>query len=271
MPVTVSGLYHYPLKSGSGLSSESIEVLTSGVRNDRRMMLVDQNGKFVTQRAIPAMALLKTRTLDDSSWELSYAGNSFIWEERFDRPAATQIWQDQVTAYDQGDDAAEFLKSALGDQLRLVMEGSKTDRPVDPQKTPQPMTQLFADAYPYLFTSESSLAELNRRIPGRESVPMNRFRPNIVLAGLEPAFAEDGVHRLTIDGCIFEMTIPCVRCVVTTTDQLSGKRGKEPIKTLASFRNLPGSGGICFGMNAILVEGAGQHISVGSAVTIQYR
>ena len=268
MTIEIAGLYRYPLKSGAALAETEITALETGFKYDRCAMLIDSNDKFLTQRAIPKLAFMRLKKIDDGRWELRYRDQAIIWEEKFEKTRPATVWNDHLEAYEQGEEIDNFVSQALGKKTRLVLAGPQTERPVNPKRTPRPMQQLFADGYPYLITSTTSLEDLQKRITTGEQIPMNRFRPNIVLSGIEEAFAEDNIDRLKIGDCVFKVTHPCVRCVVTTTDQKTAVRGVEPIKTLASYRNFKEHGGICFGVNAILLDGAGKSVSKDDQVEI---
>ena len=245
----VAALYLYPVKSLRGFSTSQVTADRFGLEGDRRFLVVDaQSHRFLTQRALPQMARVATAltesTLvlhaeDGRSIELPLHGSD---GPRF----AVTIWNDSVTAADCGDDAAEFLTRTLSHACRLVRVGPDFQRPVRNQTGNAAPRELcehevgFADAYPILVASESSLADLNDRLVarGEDPVPMDRFRPNIVIAGC-PAFAEDTWPRFRIGELILQSTGPCSRCPVVTTDQSTGVRGKEPLTTLALYRRDP--------------------------------
>ncbi|HEY9867512.1 MAG TPA: MOSC domain-containing protein, partial [Candidatus Obscuribacterales bacterium] len=175
-------------------------------------------------------------------------------------PKNVQVWRDQTMAIDQGDDVANWLKNALKQDnqpnLRLVRQSPNFIRPVDPNYAVNPDNQVsFADGYPCLLTNTASLTELNRKLQetyptASEEIPMNRFRPNLVIDTNQP-FIEDQWKTILIGEIYFDLVKPCSRCIVTTTDQESGERNplKEPLKTLATFRQQPR--GVMFGVNII--------------------
>jgi len=179
------------------------------------------------------------------------------------------VWRDEVEADDCGDEPAAWLERLLGQPARLVHIGPTYHRPVRPSKAQPGDVVSFADGYPFLLASEASLGQLNDRIQENdgEPVPMNRFRPNIVVSGGR-AFAEDVWTRLRIGGVTFRNAGPCTRCIVTTTDQRTGERGKEPLRTLARFRrNRDDPTDVDFAINLIHETKRGT-IRIGDAVEV---
>jgi uncharacterized protein YcbX len=267
--VQVSGLFIYPVKSCRGLALTSAEVDAHGLVGDRRFLVVTPEGQFLTQRQLPRMALIETG-LTATSLTLASPNHGEI---RVPLAANTgtrrvTVWRDTVDADDCGDEPAEWLTRVLGQPLRLVHMGAKYHRPVRPSKAQPGDVFTFADGYPFLILSEASVAHLNDRIEetGADPVPMNRFRPNLVVAGCE-AFAEDAWPRFRIGGVVFRNAGPCARCVITTTDQFTGERGKEPLKTLATFRRVPADPtDVNFGINLIHETKHGT-LRLGDAVT----
>jgi uncharacterized protein YcbX len=178
------------------------------------------------------------------------------------------VWRSRVPAFDEGDAAARWLSSVLGADVRLVRFDSSHERLCNPVFAGDSGAHTaFADGYPMLVIGDASLAELNGRLTagGSEALPMNRFRPNIVLSGLE-AYDEDHIDTLEADGVKLKLVKPCTRCQITTTDQISAAVGAEPLQTLRSYRMNERLGGVTFGMNAIVVAGVGHPLSVGADV-----
>lgn len=253
----LSALHIYPVKSCRGLSVPTAEIDELGCVGDRRFLVVDATGKFLTQRALPRMALIET-ALSPGRLTLSANGAGSISVPTSSDPSAplrtVSIWKHEgLQAEDCGPVATAWLSEFLGPVCHLVRIGERFSRPVLKSAARPGDLFTFADAVPFLVVSEASLARLNDRIQENqdEPVPMNRFRPNIVVHGCE-AFAEDGWNRLRIGGVVFRSAGPSVRCLVTTTDQLTGVRGQEPLKTLAAFRRVPASpGNVIFGVNLI--------------------
>jgi uncharacterized protein YcbX len=237
----VTALNIYPVKSLRGFAVTSAEADDYGFVGDRNFLVIDADGKFLTQRALPRMALVAT-ALTREALVLSAAGFGRVEVRRAPDPAApiraVTVWKDEgLLAEDCGDEAARFLSGFLGATLRLVRIGPKYRRPVKPSKARPGDVVSFADAYPFLLISEASLADLNDRLvaQGEEALPMNRFRPNIVVDGCD-AYAEDAWTTFGIGALRFRNAGPCARCTITTTDQETAVRGKEPLRTLATYR-----------------------------------
>ncbi len=244
-----------------------------GAVGDRRFLVVDPTGTFLTQRNIARMARVDA-FIDDTSLTLRIQGSPDMVVRRDPDPDArllsVSVWKsEKLMAEDCGDAAAEWLSLALGMECRLVRAGPAFRRPVTkPLALPDEVTH-FADACPFLVTSEASLEELNERIlkNGGSPVTMDRFRTNMVLTGC-PAFAEDTWNRIRIGDVVFRSLGPSARCIVTTTDQLSGERGVEPLKTLATFRRNPiENSQVIFGQNLVNESKHGM-IRVGDAVEV---
>lgn len=238
----VSGLHLYPVKSLRGFAVDSADVDDLGLAGDRRFLVVDPTGRFLTQRALPRMALIAT-ALSPDHLAISADGFGSLAVRRAPDPAAplrpVTVWQSAgLLAEDCGDEAASFLSRFLGADLRLVRIGPHYRRPVQPAQARTGDGVSFADAYPFLLLSEASLADLNDRLAaqGEAPVPLDRFRPNIVVSGC-PAYAEDAWTSLRIGSLTFRNAGPCTRCSITTTDQSTGERaGPEPLRTLATYR-----------------------------------
>jgi uncharacterized protein YcbX len=262
--ISVSELNFYPVKGCRGASLLEAEVGARGIVGDRSFMLVDDDGCFITQRSHPRMALIEPR-IAGSELSLAAPGCDILSIPvlaRGERRLVT-VWRDSCTAIDQGDAAAEWASSFLGTCCRLVRMADDFVRLVDRDYAVSDGDQVgFADGYPFLLTTEESLADLNARMAA--PLPMNRFRPSIVISGAEP-FAEDCWRRIRIGAIIFAVVKPCARCVVTTTDQSTAERGGEPLRTLATYRKVQGRG-VMFGQN-LIHESTGV-IRVGDAVEL---
>lgn len=272
----LSGLFIYPVKSLRGTAVGSASVDTLGLVGDRRFLVVDEQGRHLTQRPLPRMALVAT-ALRDGHLVLRTADAGEIAVPLQADPAnppplrTVSVWKSEgLLAEDCGPDAARFLSSFLGVTCHLVRIGEKFRRPVlDPRRATPADVVHFGDAYPFLVVSEASLADLNDRIVqrGEDPVPMDRFRPNLVIAG-SGAFAEDAWPRVRIGEILFRAGGPCARCIVTTTDQHTGERaGKEPLRTLATYRrDAREPADVNFGQNLIHESKSGR-LSVGDLVT----
>ncbi len=261
--MNVTGLFLYPVKSLRGCAVSMAEVDALGLVGDRRFLVVDETGKFLTQRTLPRMALVAT-ALDATHLTLSTSPTRAVRVARSSDATAplrtVSIWKSEnLLAEDCGDEVAAFLSEFLGTRCRLVRIGEKFHRPVTKAAALPGDAVMFADAVPLLVVSEASLADLNDRLAerGEEAVPMNRFRPNLVVAGCA-AFAEDTWARFQINDVVFRAAGPCIRCLVPTTDQLTGERGKEPLRTLASYRRPAADRpDVIFGQNLINETKAG--------------
>ena len=269
----VSALYIHPVKSLRGLRVRRAEIDALGFVGDRRFLVVDPEGGFLTQRGLPRMALIDAR-LDEASLALESEGHGQIRVQRAPDPGAggvsVRVWKSEgLQAEDCGQEAADWLGAVLRVPCRLVRIGPAFMRPVRPDRAEPGDRVSFADAYPFLVASEASLEDLNARIEadGGSPLPMDRFRPNLVIRGCG-AFAEDGWRRLRIGEAVFRASGPCARCAVTATDQRTGERGVEPLRTLARYRRDPlEPSQVNFGQNLVHVTKSGA-ISVGDAVEI---
>ena len=253
----VSGLFVYPVKSLRGCAVPAADLDVFGLVGDRRFLIVDPAGKFLTQRTVPRMTLITAQLLS-GTLTLSAEGAGSVAVPTGSDPTAplrsVTVWKSEgMQAEDCGAAASAWLSSFLGFSCHLVRVGERFSR-ANLKPAAQPGDSLaFADACPILVISEASLADLNDRIQENqgEPVPMNRFRPNLVVAGCA-AFAEDTWTRFRIGEAVFRSAGKSDRCIVTTTDQCSGERGKEPLKTLATFRRgEAGSTAVYFGVNLI--------------------
>ncbi|MBP0019989.1 MAG: MOSC N-terminal beta barrel domain-containing protein [Cyanobacteria bacterium SBLK] len=256
----VSELSIYPIKACRGISLETAEVTPKGFLWDREFMITDRSGKFLTQREYPQLTSIEVE-IDGEKMTLSAPSHSSL--ELIATIAGeeieVQVWRSRLIAIDQGDLAGRWLQSVLKTPhpLRLVKQTPHHIRMVNPQyATRENAPVSFADGYPFLITNTASLAELNRRLEAKyphrsQIVPMNRFRPNIVIENDRP-FIEDEWQVLQIGEIVFDLVKPCDRCIVTTTDQITGRQNelREPLKTLGTFRRF-GKEGIMFGENAI--------------------
>jgi uncharacterized protein YcbX len=253
----LAALHIYPVKSLRGIEVLSAEVDRLGAIGDRRFLVTDPAGIFLTQRALPRMALVGA-FLDDAALALRADGFGEILVRRAPDPQArlvpVRVWSSEgLMAEDCGDAPASWLGEVIGAPCRLVRLGPAFHRPVKPERARPGDVVGFADGYPFLAVSEASVRGLNERIgmTGAGPVPMNRFRPNLVLAGCE-AHAEDSWRRFRIGAVVFRAAGPCLRCVITATDQATGARGVEPLRTLARYRRDPAEPtSVKFGQNLV--------------------
>jgi uncharacterized protein len=254
----VSALYIYPVKSCRGNPVQEVEMTPFGFRHDREFLVVDKEGVFLTQRTTPALALVEIELAGDGL-QLRAPNLSPLqlpWQPGEPaRSSVVKIWRDTVRAWDAGDEAAVWFSEYLGRTCRVVKRGMGDGfrRKIPQAKVPETHREAlpdpsvsFADAFPYLIASESSLHDLNSRLD--RPVPMDRFRPNIVIRGCDRPYEEDRWQVIRIGAATFRHGGPCVRCVVTTTDQRTLERGPEPLRTLATYRRVP-EGGVIFAVN----------------------
>jgi uncharacterized protein YcbX len=266
----VSGLHIYPVKSCGGISLTEAEVGRMGLRYDRQWAFVDERGMFVAQRdarglgvAVPTMCLIGTQ-VDAEQLVLTAPGMPALAVPLagHDGPdVAVRVWDSHTSGVDQGAEASAWATEVLSRErpgrYRLVRMAERTQR-----RSKLGDGQLgYADAYPCLVISEASLADLNARMPA--PLPMNRFRPNLVIRGGAP-YVEDTLDRFRIGGVEFTGTTQCVRCPIPTIDQQTAARGKEPLRTLATYRRQPD--GVVFGRN-VNHAGTGR-VRVGDVVEV---
>ncbi len=272
----ISALNVYPVKSLGAVPLDAARLTAEGLAWDRRWMVVDDVGRFVTQRQLPAMARIGV-ALEDGALVLSHPGAAplrvaLAGEGQPRLPV--YVWEDRCDALDEGPEAAAWLRTVLGglrgSGLRLVRFASDRQRRVEPHFLAPGETAHtgFADGYPFLVVTTASLAALNRRLAagGLAPVPMSRFRPNLVVEGAAP-FAEDGWRELAGEGWRLGLRKPCQRCKITTVDQQSGAipLPGEPLRTLVAMNRRFAPGGY-FGQNAILLAGDGSRLAVGDIV-----
>jgi uncharacterized protein YcbX len=262
----VFSLHRYPIKGCRGERLERADFDRYGIEDDRRLMLVDSADRFVSQRELPVLATISPLLRDGVLQVRAENRTPFDHRVLSDGPTrSVMLWQDSIVAVDQGDHAAAWFSAAVGQSLRLVAWGSPSVRLIDPEFSPRSDAEAtFVDGYPALITLRASLEDLNRRLT--EPVPMDRFRPSIVVAGGE-AWQEDAWGELRIGAMTFDAVKPCARCAVPTTDQHTGARHprQEPLRTLAGFRTLPGRG-VIFGQN--LVHRAPGGLAVGDRIDV---
>lgn len=261
---TVRNLNVYPVKSCRGIPLGTATLDRWGIQHDRNWMAVDANGLFISQRTQPRLALVEP-SISQEHLTLRAPGMPPLGLPATGRAGPEQnvtIWKNACRALDQGDDAAAWFSQYLGLPTRLVRIGAGFQRAVNELTYPAGAEVGFADGYPLLVLSLGALSDLNARL--LEPVPMNRFRPNLVIDGC-PAFAEDSWNRIRIGGVTFQMVTPCARCAITTVDQATGVQGTEPLATLASYRR-SAAGAVLFGRN-VVHQGVGS-IRVGDVVEV---
>ncbi|MBL8269160.1 MOSC domain-containing protein [Steroidobacter sp.] len=266
--VQITELNIYPVKSCRGIALTQARLTDTGFAHDREWLVVTPENRFLTQRERPLLAQVATAIVGDSLVLRKPNGADLSLPLDLTGPeVAVTIWRDKAAAFDAGDAAATWLTEHLGKPARLVRFDKRHKRPSDPKWTDgAEVLNQFSDGYPWLLISQGSLDELNRRLP--QPLPMNRFRPNIVVDGL-PAFGEDSVDEFIAGDVRLKVVKPCDRCVVTTTDQLTGERNSdEPLKALKEFRFDRALRGVLFGQNMILTAGLGKELQLGQQLDV---
>jgi MOSC domain-containing protein len=278
MPAVISRLFLYPIKGCRGVALRAAQLVPTGLAvgdiGDREWVIVDEHGEFLSQRELPRMALIETRLTGRALW-LSAPGMLSLeipFESEGD-VVRIRVWDDELDAVTQGAVADQWFSDFLGQRARLMRFDPLAKR-VSKRKytgaTEAPYK--FADAFALLIASEASLADLNAKLEakGQPRVDIDRFRPNIVLDGVD-AFEEDYAKDLRIGDALLEPVKPCVRCTVPSVDPARGEQGTEPGDTLAAYRDNAAAGGVTFGVNAIVARGAGVELRVGDAAEITLR
>ncbi len=268
-PLTLTGIFIYPVKSLGGISLPAAELTPQGLRHDRRWLIVDERNRFLTQREHAEMALLAVEA----------AHNGFLlrhrqrpdllplyipFEAEPDKTLFVTIWDDLVFAWRGTPAADEWLSAALGQPCKLVYMSDMARRECEPALNPAGTLVSFADGYPYLLATEESLAKLNAQL--EEPVPMNRFRPNLVVSGA-PADAEMDWAAFQIAGQPFRAVRGCGRCIVTTIDQATAEKhpASEPLRTLATYRKPDRK--VIFGQN--VTGPVNGRVQVGDSVVVE--
>jgi uncharacterized protein len=274
----IDALWLYPIKGCRGLRVPGATLAQTGLEadgiGDREWVVVDESGEFLSQRELPKMALIETRLTGES---LRLRAPDML---QLDIPFASEgevltvkVWNDEVAAVTQGEIADAWLTQFLGLRCRLMRFDPQASRVSNAKYTGAVTAPYkFADAFALLVCSTASLAGLNARLAARgaAAVAIERFRPNIVLDGIE-AFDEDYIDQITINGAQLQVVKPCVRCTVPNVDPVTAEPGFEPGATLATFRNDTRAGGLTFGVNAIVAAGAGTRLATEDAVEVSLR
>ena len=270
----------YPIKSCAGMSVFEATLTRAGLSvdavYDREWMVVDPQGNYLTQREHPRLATIVPRLKADVM-ELRAPGMLRLEiplglpDPAHESTRTVTLWDDSVLAYDCDDVTAAWFSNAIGAPCRLVRFHVTASRHASTKWTGGIVAPtLFSDGYPVLVTGSASLADLNDRLAGagRAALPMNRFRPNIVIDGLD-AFEEDYVDVFTLGAASLKPVKPCPRCPIPSVDQETGLIGPDPLDLLRSYRSKPAlDNAICFGMNCIVTEGEGERLTVGQQITV---
>lgn len=266
MNYTLSDIYIYPIKSLGGIRVTEATVEKRGLQYDRRWMLVDETGCFMSQRKYAKMALLQAELLPDgirvTHKTKTIAPLLIPFEANDEKSLLVTIWDDVCFAFQVTPEANAWFSEVLEIPCKLVHMPENAIRPVDPEYARPKDVVSFADAYPFLIIGQESLNDLNSRLP--EPVPMDRFRPNFVFTGGQ-AFDEDTWTEFKIGETTFYPVKPCARCVLTTINQETGQKADEPLKTLATYRSRNNK--VMFGMN-LIHNGTGNILKVGQKVEV---
>ncbi len=261
----LSEIHVYPVKSLAGIALERCALEPMGLRHDRRWMVVDRGGNFLTQRTLPQMALVQPKLAGDRLTLSTFGMEDHEVPHAQGPVMEVRIWKDTVRALHVDEETDRWLSQAIGETCRLVWFPAEAVRRCDPAYAGPSDHTGFADGFPLLLVSEASLEDLNRRL--ERPVEMRRFRPNLVVRGCEP-YAEDTWRRIRIGDIGIRLVKPCSRCPVPTVDPETGTfAGPEPLKTLATYRERNGK--VFFGQNAV-PEGEGT-VRLGDCVTILSR
>ena len=266
---TVTQLFIYPVKSTRGIPLSSARVASTGFQWDRQWMLIDPKGTFLSQRTHPQLTqivpeltaqalVLRHPALEPLTVPLTDAG------ER----VAVRVHRDPCVGIDQGPAAAAWVSQAVGQSVRLVRVPRDPQRRANPKFAGEIAAPMgFADGFPVLVCNQASLEDLNARMS--EPIPMERFRPNIVLAGLPP-WSEDRIDTLAFGELTLRLVKPCTRCAIPSIDQRTGARAADPLPVLRPFRFNRELLGITFGENAVIVSGAGAALERGTACRVSF-
>jgi uncharacterized protein len=281
---TISELFVYPIKSCAGIALNEARLLATGFEYDRCWMVTDPSGAMLTQRAYPRLALI-TAEIGEHELVIRAPGMSVL-RTPLDAAALgaapkvqTVVWRDAAYGLDTGEASAAWFSAFLGVPARLLRFNPEHERIVDPEYTGSVggATTYFADGFPLLVIGQASLDDLNVRLnnKGAPSIPIDRFRPNVVLTGLD-AYEEDYVESLSVEGVEGEavqlqLVKLCARCPMPTIDQAKGAPDpdwpNEPTDTMSAYRANPQrNGALTFGNNAVVARGAGTWLRVGQAV-----
>jgi len=240
----------YPIKSLGSVSLTGSYAESRGFQNDRRLMLVDESGRFLSQRTQPNMTGFRI-SLYENGIQVKYKGEeiNILFDHHSDTFRPVSIWKDQLMVPEVSSNYSDWFSDQLKMKCYLVAMSKYTLRPVDTKYAKNNESVSFADGFPYLIIGSGSLDDLNSRL--EKPIPMNRFRPNLVINTDSP-FIEDTFDKFRIGSAIFKVVKPCSRCVITTIDQDSGIKGNEPLATLSMYRKKENK--VNFGQNLICVK-----------------
>jgi MOSC domain-containing protein len=266
---TIAGLFVYPLKSGRGVPCSRVRLSATGFEWDRQWMLINAHGVFLSQRTHPQLACIVPQ-VDAGELLLQAPGLPPLRLPRIctGERRSVRVHRDSCVGLDEGAAAAEWASRVAGEAARLVRVPAHTERIANPLFAgAEPAPMGFADGFPVLVCNQASLEDLNWRLP--ESIPMERFRPNVVLEGL-PAWAEDRIDALTVDGVTLRLVKPCTRCTIPSIDQRTGQPSTDPAPALRQFRFNKALRGVAFGENAVIAGGKEGEIERGAACRVSF-
>ncbi|MFK8182012.1 MAG: MOSC domain-containing protein [Phormidesmis sp.] len=266
----LSGLFIYPIKSAAGIAVRDARMTSRGLQYDRRWMVVNAQGTFMTQRRFPRMALISVVIGDGliisapgmDELVVPLVSDGETWVE-------VEVWGDLCQAIPVSDESKAWFSHFLDADCQLVYMPDSAQRPTEHGKFGPDNQVSFADAFPYLLISEASLMGLNKKLraSGAEPVSMSRFRPNFVVAGVETPHSEDKWQQMSVGGAVFDLPKLCARCSIPNVNPQTGDRGKEPTKTLSTYRFW--DKGIWFGQNCIQTGGVENRVlHVGDEINI---
>jgi uncharacterized protein len=275
-PLRISQLFIHPIKSCAGIAVSEAPLIETGFEYDREWMVVDGHGDLVTQRELPRMALIQP-ALRTSDLMLRAPGMLalHLQLDAVEGECRVRVWDDTIDAFDMGDLAAQWFSDFLGrPSLRLARFNPDVQRLASAEWTGGIEARTaFADGFPLLVLSTASLAELNRRLAaaGNDAVTMQRFRPNIVIDGIDDAHGEDFIDTLSIDSVdgpvVLKLVKPCSRCAIPDIDPTTAMPGHAVGDAMSAYRaNARVGGALAFGQNAVIVAGVGHRLRVGASV-----
>ena len=252
--IELSHIFIYPVKSLAGISLSSSVVTPSGLQYDRRWMIVNNKGLFITQRLHPKLSLIHTEIIGDQIRLTAPDGNNLMLPLSLNQGdvASVRVWSDHVDGIQASKTHNDWITDYLGIDARFIYMPETTHRPVDNSFSKSSLDSVsFADGFPYLLISSGSLNDLNKKLNHKNetSVSINRFRPNLVVSGCEP-YVEDKWTEYNMGGNIFYNVKPCSRCIMTTIDATTGQKGIEPLKTLLEYRKTGNKA--YFGQNVLI-------------------
>lgn len=244
-------IWTYPVKSLQGVALNTANVEDRGLQHDRRWMLTDDKGMFITQRKYPQLAMVRLKW-NKNQIVLQHTKQRqvfFSTNQTSSKKIEVQVWKATCEAVEVSEEINQWFSELLQKDCKLVYMPATTRRIVDPDYAPQNTITGFADGFPFLLISQASLDDLNSRM--EIPIPMDRFRPNLVVSGTKP-YEEDTWKMIRIGNIVFQVAKPCARCVFTTIDQETGIQGKEPLKTLSTYRKADNK--ILFGQNLVQLQ-----------------